>query len=129
MPGNSDQINFRQNEFAYPDPWKRLKEPLALYFLLTIGLAASLYLFGIAYTNYRQGEVRQEYLNLLEVMNKPYTQFEKEFAAKGAGLRGAGQEDLLPPESLTNEEIERRLNFLEKEIQAAKDQSNQFAHK
>lgn len=117
LPKSRDQINFRQQEYAYPEPWKRLKEPLMLYFLLSIGLAAALYFFGNAYASYRQSELKQEYLNLLEVMNKPYTSFETEFASKSRS-GGNSEEGPTPVAELTNDAIDLRLNLLEKEIQA-----------
>ena len=118
LPNTPDQINFRQQEFAYPEPWKRLKEPLILYFLLSVGLAAALYIFGNAYANYKQSELKQNYLNLLEVMNKPYTSFENDFLSKTKGNKSI-EEGLTSVADLTNDDIELRLNLLEKEIQAA----------
>lgn len=117
LPNSRDQINFRQQEYAYPEPWKRLKQPLLLYFLLSLGVAAALYIFGNAYASYRQSELKQEYLNLLEVMNKPYTPFETEFYAKTKAA-GNAEEGRIPVAELTNDDIEQRLNLLEKEIQA-----------
>lgn len=113
LPNTSDQINFRQGEFSYPEPWKRLKQPIMQYFLLSLGVATALFLFGKAYVSYKEGEVRQEYLNLLDVMNKPYTTFEQQFTGKSAS-------EIAKPDvaALNMNDIESRLNFLEKDIKS-----------
>lgn len=112
LPSGSDQINFRQQEFAYPAPWKRLKATMVAYLALCLGLALALILFSMAYSSYREGEVKKQYLELLDVMNKPYAEFEKEYATKLQIGETTKVEDL------TNEAIKARLDYLEKEIQA-----------
>lgn len=116
LPTEKFQVNFRQNEFAYPNPWKRLKRPMAIYILLCCVLAAVLVLFGQVYNRYKEDEIRYQYLDLLNVMNKPYGQFEKEFKAKTSPDQETGEIKEL---SLLNaDEIKNRLTYLEKEIQA-----------
>lgn len=114
LPKSKDQINFRQQEFAYPEPWKRLKQPMMQYFLLSLGIAASLFLFGKAYVAHKEGAVRQQYLDLLSVMNKPYTPFEKEFSEKIYGE----QKPVVSVANLSLNDIKMRLTYLEKEIQS-----------
>lgn len=118
LPNSQEQINFRQQEFAYPAPWKRLKQPLALYLLLCFGIAVALILFGKAYLSYRESDLKRQYIELLNVMNKPYTAFEKEFSAKALGNSNSSSTAVIPIEALTQEEIKSRLNFLEKELQS-----------
>lgn len=118
LPNSQEQINFRQQEFSYPAPWKRLKKPLAIYLLLCFGIAIALILFGKAYLSYRESYLKRQYLELLNVMNKPYTAFEKEFAAKFPQASGLSSGEIIPVETLTQEGIKSRLNFLEKELQS-----------
>ncbi len=120
MPYCNNAINFRQNEYAYPHPWKRVQKPLALYFVLCVTLAFAFYMFGNAYINRQQDEIKLEYVNLLASMKKPYSLFEAEFNA--AISRGKANEE--PPVDvmeLTQEDIIQRLDFLNKELTAAPD--------
>lgn len=118
MPKCPEQVNFRQQEFAYPEPWKRLKQPIMQYFALCAGVAIALFIFGKAYIAYQEGEMHRQYLELLEVMNKPYTAFEKEFLAKNPTSRDLNPGEIIEPASLTSDEIKSRLNYIDKEIQA-----------
>lgn len=118
LPGCQEQINFRQNEFAYPAPWKRLKQPVAFYLILCFGIAIALVLFGKAYLSYQETELKRQYLELLNVMNKPYTEFEKEYANKTSPGRDSSTAEPANIQSLTQDEIKSRLNFLEKELQS-----------
>lgn len=118
LPLTYDQINYRQKEFAYPSPWKRLKKTLGIYFTLCVGIAIALTLFGKAYMSYQEAEIKVHYLELLNVMNKPYIEFEKEFSSKLTTIKGGASEEVLNIESLSNADISRRLQYLEKEIQA-----------
>lgn len=116
LPNTKDQINFRQHEFLYPEPWKRLKQPISLYFLLCFAIAIALFLFGKTYVSYKEGELRQQYLNLLNVMNKPYSSFEKELTSKT--LATHPNDAMRDVGSLSLEEIKSRLSYLEKDIQS-----------
>lgn len=118
LPKTQEQINFRQQEFAYPAPWKRLKQPVAIYLLLCFGIAIALVLFGKSYLSYQEGDLKLQYLELLNVMNKPYSEFEKEFTAKNPSDRELAPGEVIKIESLTQDEIKSRLNFLEKELQS-----------
>ncbi|MBA3816275.1 MAG: pilus assembly protein PilM [Parachlamydiaceae bacterium] len=118
LPNSQEQINFRQHEYNYPTPWKRLKQPIALYLLLCFGIAVSLVLFGKAYLSYKENDLKRHYLELLNVMNKPYTAFEKEFAAKVLLIPDASSSEVPALSSLSQEDIKGRLNFLEKELQS-----------
>lgn len=116
LPLGYDQINFRQQEFAYPTPWKRLKKTMFAYLLLCLGLGIALTIYSKTYTSYREAEIKKQYLELLNVMNRPYGEFEKEYSNK----RGSNQTSIEVQgiSSLSSEEIKSRLDYLEKEIQA-----------
>lgn len=116
LPNCKDQINFRQQEFSYPEPWKRLKQPLLFYFLLCLGISLSLFLFGKAYVSYQEGETKQQYLNLLKIINRPYAQFEKEFQSKIDPHASLGE--VIPVERLSIDAIKVRLDFLEKNLKS-----------
>lgn len=118
LPNSQEQINFRQQEFVYPAPWKRLKKPLALYLLLCFGIAVALILFGKAYLSYRESDLKRQYLELLNVMNKPYSNFEKEFAAKDPLNSNSSTDVVIPLENLSQEGLKSRINLLEKELQS-----------
>ncbi|MEI8365375.1 MAG: hypothetical protein WCF65_03060 [Parachlamydiaceae bacterium] len=118
FPSSRDQINFRQQEFSYPEPWKRLKHPLMQYIALCVAVAISLFIFGKAYVGYKAGEVKRQYIELLDMMNKPYNDFEREYAGKTSSIEGTNSEQIVSVKKLSSEEIQYRLDFLEKEIQA-----------
>lgn len=120
LPSAQDQINFRQKEFAYPHPWKRLKRPLILYFALCISLAVAILLFGNVYVGYQKSHLRQEYADLLVAMNKPYQAYEKEYTRKHPYTREI-EEEVMPIEALTPEEIQERVQYLQKEIKDSPD--------
>lgn len=116
LPQCKDQINFRQQDFLYPEPWKRLKQPIFLYFLLCTGIAITLFLFGKSYISYEEGELRENYLNLLKMMNKTYATFEREFVNKAPDF--SQTEEIKEITSLSLDEIKNRLNLLEKDLQS-----------
>lgn len=117
LPNQKSQINFRKEEFAYPYPWKRLKQPLITYFVACCALAVAIYLFGLSYYNYKEDHVRHEYVALLASMNKSYSSFEKEYAKKFPAKKDKGDEEGVPPiHTLTQEDISNRLHYLQKEM-------------
>ena len=88
LPIGEEQVNFRKQEFAYSAPWKHLKQPMLIYFLLCLALSfLSLVFFGKAYITNQEAEIKKHYLDLLNVMNKPYAVFEKEYLSKIPTLR------------------------------------------
>ncbi|MCE2982486.1 MAG: hypothetical protein LW832_02855 [Parachlamydia sp.] len=113
-------VDFRQEEWAYPNPWKRLKVPLAIYYTLICLLAASFYLFGQAFLDYKQNEIRQSYIDLLAGMNKTHLQVEEAYATKNPSARKfSGEEaDLF---ELGKDDFMERLSFLQKELQSTPD--------
>lgn len=117
LPNYADQINFLQGDFAFPRPWKRLTRPLTIYFLLSLALAASFYLFGQAYIADKENRLRQEYLNLLSTMQKSPKAFEEELASK-IPVDEAENQASTTIESLSPNAIDLRVGVLEKELQA-----------
>jgi len=114
-----DQINFRQQEYVHPQPWRHLKQPIALYFMLCIGLAAAFYIFGKANISQQKDALRQEYVDLLGTMNKSYDSFEKEYESKHP--RDEGEEGIIAAEKLTPEDISQRIQLLQKELKDSPD--------
>lgn len=108
LPKAQNQVNFRQQEYAYPDPWKRTKKPLVAYLMLCVGLAITISLFSKAYVGNQGDRLKQEYIELLVFMKKPYLSFEAEF-------------DGLDPKFLTQLDIHKRLTSLDKAIKATPD--------
>jgi type IV pilus assembly protein PilM len=117
LPGSKDRVNFRQEEFAYPHPWKRLFKPLAIYASLCFATALAFYLFGAAYHNYRQGQIKSEYVELLETINKPYNTFEEEYEKKNDITGG----NLLTISQLNENDLFNRVQSIEKDLQATPD--------
>lgn len=118
LPNVQDQINFRSQEFAYPEPWKRLKTPLLQYFACLFLVAVAIVIFGKAYVLYEEGETKRHYLELLVAMNKPYNEFEKEYKNKTNRQDIASDSETLPLSKLSLKDIENRLAILEKDIQS-----------
>lgn len=101
LPHYPDPINFRQEELAYPEPWKRFKPSLYVLGASATLLAALIFLTGIAYLGYREDLLREKYSETLAEMGK--------------------RETITPLKELTPEEIDARLNTLQKEIQSQPD--------
>lgn len=118
LPKCPDQINFRQQEFSYPDPWKRLKTPVLVYLALCLGIAAALVILGKASSSYQEAELKQEYLDLLRAINKPYAEFESEIAKKSIPPRELAPNEVPDIATMSPQEISTRLNYLEKDVQA-----------
>lgn len=119
LPTGKDAINFRQDELAYPDPWKHLKKPIAIFLALGMFLSIAFYLFGEAYLANYEDEIKKEYITLLSNMHKPYHVFESEYLAKFPS--GSDTSDEISITNLTQEDISGRLKFLYNEVQTAPD--------
>lgn len=116
LPSTADRINFRQGEFAYPHPWKRLKNTLAIYAGLCLALALSFYLFGKAFLSYQEDHIRKSYLELLSIMDKTYDSFEKEYEAKNPHLKPAAN-GIIKIDQLNDADILDRVEILELELE------------
>jgi type IV pilus assembly protein PilM len=118
LPHTQNQINFRQAEFSYPDPWKRLKVPVLSYLALCLSISAALVFLGKTFAHYQEAELKKEYLDLLHSINKSYTEFEKEVARKSSPSKELTQNEIPDFTSMPPEIISKRLNYLEKDIQS-----------
>lgn len=121
LPIKIDQINFRQHEFAYPHPWKRFKKPLSIYLSLCFLLAFAFYIFGQAYIGYQEDKLKEEYADLLVLMNKPYHSFEEEYALKFPSGHSSEEGKTITLKMLNNAELINRIRYLDKELQATPD--------
>jgi len=121
IPGGGNQINFRQKEFTYPYPWKRIKKPMAIYLSLCALLAAAILFFGNAYITHKEDALKKEYLGLLELMNKPFNEFELELKKKNPYIQTFEEGTGKPLKEMTQSDISFRIVQLEKEIKEAPD--------
>jgi len=119
LPHYKDQINFRQQEIAYPNPWRRYKKIIAIYTGICLCLAVAFYFMSNAYVKYREDQLRQQYSELLEFIHKPYTELEKEFDAKASGKKVSGLEEVPNIKSLTETDLINRLHYLENDLQSS----------
>ncbi|MGA8165400.1 MAG: pilus assembly protein PilM [Waddliaceae bacterium] len=117
LPRSTDSINFRQKEFTYPFPWKRIKKAMAAYLVLCCVLAFTLFLLGNAMIANQEDGVKKEYLNLLAFMQKPFNEFESQFQKKEIDEDFPESETGFDIRSLTAQDLRARLNALEKEMQ------------
>lgn len=120
FPKAKNKINFRRGDLSHPNPWKRLKTSIGLYAGLCLMLALAFYLFGQSYLHYRQDQIKQSYVQLLEVMNKPYEEFEKTFEEKKPELKSDG-ETISSIMQLNETGLFQRVEYLEKELQNTPD--------
>jgi type IV pilus assembly protein PilM len=117
-------VDFRQQEFSYPHPWKHVKAPLMAYFVLMCALTLSAYFFGQVYLVNQEDRIKQEYVDLLAAMSKPYDQFELAFLTKNP----QDKKETNAIAHLQREDLLKRLNFLYKDLQAAPDSFPLFAN-
>lgn len=118
LENTKNQINFRQQNFSHPNPWRHLKKPLAIYFGLCLALATAFYFFGQANISHSEGQIRQDYINLLTTMNKSYSAFEEEFASK---THSTNDSEVPKLEALTPGMISQRLELLQKDLKENPD--------
>lgn len=121
LPKSKHQINFRQKEFTYPYPWKRLKKPIAIYLTLSLALAASILAFGNAYIQNKEDGLRKNYLDILKLMNKPFSQVEEEIKKKNPYARTFNEPNGITIKSMTQGELNQRLSLIESEIKDSPD--------
>jgi type IV pilus assembly protein PilM len=117
LPKGPDAVDFRQGELTYPNPWKRFKRPIGIYFGLCLLLSFALYLYGQSYLGYKEDGLKEQYISLLDTMHKPYQAFESEYETKFP----SGRHEALPPIKLSQDDIAGRLRYLEKELQGTPD--------
>jgi type IV pilus assembly protein PilM len=113
LPKARHQINFRQKELLFPNPWKRLKFPIATFLTLCVFFSFVLSLFSQAYVSNKENKLKSEYLNLLMLMQKPISNFEKDKE------ESPSIEEFPNLISLSQEDIQSHLHLLEKEVKDA----------
>lgn len=116
-----DPINFRQDEFSYPEPWKRFKGSLIIFGAASFLLSLLIFLFGIAYLGYHEDLAKEKYTQTLADMQKSYQGFEKTYQEKYLLKKGENLEEIPTPKDLSIQDISDRLDVLEKEVQAQPD--------
>lgn len=121
LPMAADQVNFRSGEYAYPNPWKRIKQPALFYLASCLLLSAGLYFFGNAYIDYKKDVVKEQFVSLLAFMNKPYNTFEAEYEVKHPFHMLLEEGESAPIGLLDDADLMERLEFLEAEIRNAPD--------
>lgn len=120
LPGKKNQINFRQEQYAFPHPWLRLKKPLITYFASCLLLAFALYSFTLANFSKSADNLRQEYVNVLASLHKSYPEFEAEYR-KNARLPALSPDETLNPKTLSLDDLSARVDFLRKQFQTNPD--------
>jgi len=114
LPSGGEQVNFRQKEFVYPSPWKRIKKPIATYLFLCFLCAIALYFFGVSYIKVQEDKLKKEYVDLLSLVKKSYREFEQKISKNG------DRSETMPIQ-LTQQGLSKRLKALEKEILSTPD--------
>ncbi|MBA2368418.1 MAG: hypothetical protein H0V82_05270 [Candidatus Protochlamydia sp.] len=128
LPKNPLSIDFRQQEWVYPYPWKRLKAPVAIYFILMLALSTVFYFFGQNYLDFKENKIRQEYVDVLAGMNKTHEQFESVYLAKTPSAREKFNGEEPGIFELNKDDFLDRLSFLQKELQSTPDSFPLFAN-
>lgn len=121
LAASLDQINLRQNDFSYPNPWRRLKKPMAIYLTGALSLALAILMVGGVVHSNQEHHIKEEYLNLLKVTGKSYRSFELEMAGKTPTSELLAPPPAIPLKNLTPAEIEARLNTLQTQLESAPD--------
>ncbi len=120
LPKSVIQINYRQEEYAYPFPWKRIKKPMAVYLTLSISLAAAILFFGNMYIAKQEADLKKGYVKVLTLMKKPFNETESEFQKTHPGH--PSYETQSPDAArLSRAGLELRLALIEKELKDAPD--------
>ncbi len=118
LPKFPDPINFRQEEFAYPNPWKRVKKPLYTYLASVLFVSLAFYFFGNAYLKYREDQLKQEFVSLVAFMHKPYAEFEKEYSKKFPSEAENPAELSVNVKNLTQAGLKNRLTQIENTLKS-----------
>lgn len=114
-------IDFRKDEFSFPHPWRRMAIPLGSYFILMLLLTLTFYAFGKQYLHWKEDLLKQEYVSLLFDMNKSYEGFENTFLAKNSSAREKQGGEIIPIADLTRQDLQERLEFINRDLQASPD--------
>lgn len=128
LPVIKEKVNFRQQEFAYPFPWKKIKPALLTYCACIFAVTAAFYFFGQHYLLYQEDKIKQDYADLLTAMNKSHESFEASFLAKNPLAREKANDEIVNIAKLNREDLLERLLFLQKDLQATPDSFPLFAN-
>jgi len=109
LPGAKHQLNFRQAELSYPYPWKRLKQPVALYILACLLISVFIVVIGQQQHTSKEDELRQQYSDLLQVLQIEHETFEQTAMGSAPGEERA-------VDQLTIPQISERLKWIEEDI-------------
>ncbi len=110
LDGTRSAINFLQAEFAYPHPWKRLKRPLAAYILCSVLITFMIFLLGKESRSYALNDARARYKTVLATLGVDHSAFEKK-------AFGTTEENIIPLDLLSLDDIGTRLDWIETDIQ------------
>ncbi|MBS0655899.1 MAG: hypothetical protein JSR46_08990, partial [Verrucomicrobia bacterium] len=105
-------VNFRKYELAFTDKWLRWKKELVVYFSLIVLIGATWLAIGKMQLEKGRKTLVVQYAELLASIEKPPQKVEEEYA-KSRGDDVPADVDIT---SLSAEEIQDRLFFLEKEF-------------
>jgi len=121
LPNQSQTVDFRQQEAAFPHPWVRLKVPVAAYFISVALLTLAFYFYSNQTLNYQENQIKQSYIDLLSGMNKSHEDIELALADKKQNKNDSDKSDPPTIYQLGKEELSLRLAYLQKELQANPD--------
>ncbi len=109
LPESRNRISFRRGELAYPNPWKRLKQPVAIYVLGCLLVALLVALMSGVVVSRHEVSVHREYARLLSILGKEHETFENE-------AFGTASDDIIPIDELSTAAINKRLDWIEQDI-------------
>lgn len=95
-------VNFRKDEFAFGDKWRRWKKELAIYFCLMLLLSIGLFAYFQADLSNKRLQLVEKYAQLLHIMDK-----------------NSPEQELI---ALSPDEIDDKLYDLEKELKASPEE-------
>lgn len=114
LPNFNEQVNFRQKNYLFQNPLKRFKKGLFVYAIVALGLAGAAYFAGLQYLGYQEDKVRENYVELLAAIKRPFNEMEGQYLKKDP----SDQSIITNVKNLSMYELTSRLDFLEKEIQS-----------
>lgn len=121
LPTAANPINFRQQEFVYPNPWKRFKTPLKIYLSLASLIALLVFLLGNVWISHKELGLQKEFVDLLAQLHTPYETFERSYEAKMHPSQEGQERAVIPLTDLHQQDLVDRLDFLQKEIESTPD--------
>lgn len=117
---SASTLNFRQAEFTYPHPWKRILKPLQILALLCATISLLLFFSGKLYIDSRLDDLRLSYGKLILSSGSTLEGFEETYRSKNK-LPPLSSEKSLSLRDYSLEAITARLAYFEKQIKGAPD--------